>query len=603
MSHINLNLARKWRSKQFDEIIGQNLAIRLIKNSLFRNLIFPVYLFSGTRGCGKTSMARIFAASLNCKQLESFQQNPQSTKIPCTECYSCNAMLNLQHTDFIEIDAASHTGVDNIRQIIDTSSFMPTLGKRKIYLIDEAHMLSKAAFNALLKILEEPPVNVVFMLATTDPHKIIDTVKSRCFQLFFHPINPNDLVPHLEYICTQEDINFTKEALEIIAQESEGSVRDALNIIERARLIDNNLDKNIVLELLGFLDDEQLFQLFKAIIEQNHNSILEFCTKIELQKLNAHIIWKKVIDIIRVALYIKVGTKNIINNYSEKNIQFIISTINNCPTEKLIKMLEICYSYELIFLKSAVPYNVLEIVLLKISKEEKNSSSNGTLKPNNLANLKKENVVPKVSIPANKQEANNNNIQNNTNGDSNNNKENKPQFNSAWDKFTLQIDSINDPLVISIFKQANFKSLDSAINKIYLTFSKDLVFFKDWIDSTKNLWFPLLKQEFGSDVTIDIQFDDSSAINIPLNAPIAPPVPVHIPTGNTNTSSVSNKQSYNNTSTSYSGSNNYKYQARNNRVNVEKEISIDVSDREKWQKANILLKIFPGIISSKAGSP
>ncbi|HZW61234.1 MAG TPA: AAA family ATPase, partial [Candidatus Babeliales bacterium] len=152
-----LNLARKWRSRNFDQIVGQELSVKMLKNSLYLGQFFPVYLFSGQRGCGKTSTARVFAAAVNCKQLPSFQQNPKNFSIPCLTCESCTAMMQGQHPDFFEIDAASHTGVDTIRQIIDASQLLPLMGAKKIYLIDEAHMLSKASFNALLKILEEPP--------------------------------------------------------------------------------------------------------------------------------------------------------------------------------------------------------------------------------------------------------------------------------------------------------------------------------------------------------------------------------------------------------------------------------------------------------------
>src|SRR5688572_28013273 len=183
MSIVTLNLSRKWRSQNFDQIVGQELSIRILKNSLYLAHFFPVYLFSGQRGCGKTSTARIFAAAINCDSLPLIQKNPKTHSIPCLNCNSCIAIREGNHPDFIEIDAASHTGVDNIRSIIESSSLLPLMGRKRVYLINEAHMLSKAAFNAALKILEEPPATVLFILATTNPHKIIDTVRSRCFQL------------------------------------------------------------------------------------------------------------------------------------------------------------------------------------------------------------------------------------------------------------------------------------------------------------------------------------------------------------------------------------------------------------------------------------
>ena len=216
MGEVKLNLARKWRSKQFEEIVGQDLSVRMLKNSLYLQQYFPVYLFSGQRGCGKTTTARIFAASLNCEQLSEFQKNPQNHIIPCRKCLSCKAMECGNHPDFIEIDAASHTGVDNVRSLIDSAFLLPLMGRKKIYLIDEAHMLSKAAFNALLKILEEPPASVTFILATTDPQKIIDTVHSRCFQLFFRPVAMEVLHARLREVCTQENIAFYDAGLTLI---------------------------------------------------------------------------------------------------------------------------------------------------------------------------------------------------------------------------------------------------------------------------------------------------------------------------------------------------------------------------------------------------
>ena len=291
---MHINLARKWRSKNFDELVGQSLVVRLVKNSLYRNLIFPVYLLSGPRGSGKTSIARIFAAALNCHELEAFQKNPQKP-IPCLTCISCSAMRAGNHPDFIEMDAASHTGVDNVRQIIDAASFVPVLGTKKIYLIDEAHMLSKAAFNALLKMLEEPPASVVFMLATTDPHKILETVTSRCFQLFFEPIKSDEVVRHLAYVCMQEGLSFEEEALVLVARETEGSMRDALNLLERLRIAYPCISKQAVIELLGSIDEDRLCELFKAVIQGPVPEILAACVRLELKKYNPHIIWRKLI--------------------------------------------------------------------------------------------------------------------------------------------------------------------------------------------------------------------------------------------------------------------------------------------------------------------
>ena len=260
MALMNLNFARKWRSKNFDQLIGQDVSVRILKNSLYLDQLFPVYLFAGQRGCGKTSTARIFAAAINCHALSDFQKNPKNSSVPCLVCASCALMAKGQHPDFIEIDAASHTGVDNVRQIIDAASLLPVMGRKKIYLIDEAHMLSKAAFNAFLKIMEEPPVGVVFILATTDSQKIIETVRSRCFHIFFKPVEHAKISSHLATICQQENIRADQHALELIVAQSEGSIRDALNLLEQVRFSTSHITAAAVRTVLGHIDDEHVIQ-------------------------------------------------------------------------------------------------------------------------------------------------------------------------------------------------------------------------------------------------------------------------------------------------------------------------------------------------------
>lgn len=274
MEQTVLNLTRKWRSKKFKEIIGQDLVVKILQNSLYKKAFFPVYLFSGQRGCGKTTTARVFAAAMNCSNLAQFQVNPKEFQIPCLDCDSCRAMTQMRHPDFVEIDAASYTGIDNIRNIIDTSSFLPVLSAKKIYLIDEVHMLSKAAFNAFLKILEEPPKFVVFILATTEMQKIPETVRSRCFQLFFNSIPVVHVVQHLQAICEQESIAYQESALELIAQVSDGSLRDAINLLEQARFAGEQVNRTVVCSVLGYVDDQYVYDMIVAILEKKDELLL-----------------------------------------------------------------------------------------------------------------------------------------------------------------------------------------------------------------------------------------------------------------------------------------------------------------------------------------
>lgn len=305
MEHTALNLTRKWRSKKFKEIIGQDLVVKILQNSLYKKAFFPVYLFSGQRGCGKTTTARVFAAAVNCQQLELFQKNPKDYQVPCSQCESCVAMMHMRHPDFVEIDAASYTGVDNIRNIIDTSSFLPVLSHKKIYLIDEVHMLSKAAFNAFLKILEEPPKFVVFILATTEIHKVPETVKSRCFQLFFNPVQISVIVQHLQNICEQERIAYQIPALELIAQVCEGSLRDAINLLEQARFAGEKVTKEVICSVLGYLDDQYIYDIVCAILQKKDGDVIRCIDELHKISISTDYVLKRLQELVYDAMMLK----------------------------------------------------------------------------------------------------------------------------------------------------------------------------------------------------------------------------------------------------------------------------------------------------------
>lgn len=566
MNDIFLNLARKWRSKNFDEMIGQELVVRLLKNSLYRNLIFPVYLFSGPKGCGKTSAARIFAAALNCQKLQEFQQKPQETVVPCLECYSCNSMQKLAHPDFIEIDAASHTGVDNIRQVIDAASFVPVIGKKKIYLIDESHMLSKAAFNAFLKILEEPPAGAVFILATTDVHKILDTVKSRCFQLFFQPVPAHSLIEHLATLCKKEQIDYDTAALQLIAQETEGSVRDALNLIERIRLGNASITKSAVFEVLGFIDDETLCSLFAVLMRQSMRDLLELSANSQLKRFNAVLLFKRLLQLIHSAFWIKHGLEA--TDVSPYMKQQLATLVDSCSTDRLIKMLDICYSCESLFSKTAMPHLVLETVLIKLCQ------ASGVAAPEVPAPKQ----INKQPIDAPKPQVINNNIENSVRVAKTELPAPETQ-DKKWLSCLAEIDKINDPLVISIFRQGKYIAFDEKNNKLELIFSKKLEFFKDWLETTKNIWHPVLSRFFGNLVELNTQFTGAETPSkieqeiLPKGPSVAPRNPDAI---KVNTSQVQSRPVY----------------------KKETETPVDISDSSKWPKANMLVKIFPGTITT-----
>jgi DNA polymerase-3 subunit gamma/tau len=268
-----MNFSRRLRPKIFEEIVGQDLVKSMLKNSIFLDKIFPVYLFAGQRGCGKTSTARIFAKSLNCSNLEIFRSNPKINNVPCLTCISCVNMDKLSHPDFFEIDAASNNGVDNIRQVIETTFYQPLMGMRRVFLIDEAHMLSKAAFNALLKILEEPPKTVVFLLATTEIEKIPVTIRSRAFLSMFPNLPEDILFDFLAKVCVQEGLSFEPEALSLIVGQSQGCPRDALNLLEQICFCSESINLKIVQDVFNYSPASEILAITKMVFVGNASAV------------------------------------------------------------------------------------------------------------------------------------------------------------------------------------------------------------------------------------------------------------------------------------------------------------------------------------------
>ncbi|MGA1003770.1 DNA polymerase III subunit gamma/tau [Vulcanococcus sp.] len=262
-------LHHKYRPQRFDQLVGQEAIAATLGNALRSGRIAPAYLFSGPRGTGKTSSARILARSLNC--LSSDHPTPE----PCGSCELCTSIANGNALDVIEIDAASNTGVDNIRELIERSRFAPVQARWKVYVVDECHMLSTAAFNALLKTLEEPPPRVVFVLATTDPQRVLPTILSRCQRFDYRRIPLDALEQHLGWIAKEENIQITPEALHVVAQRAQGGLRDAESLLDQLSLLPGPVEPTAVWELLGAVPEQELLQLAQALAGAEPLGVIE----------------------------------------------------------------------------------------------------------------------------------------------------------------------------------------------------------------------------------------------------------------------------------------------------------------------------------------
>lgn len=332
-------LYRKYRPKNLDEVAGQKTIVKILKNTIKKNQISHAYLFCGPRGTGKTSIAKILAKTINCTNLNGVN--------PCDKCDNCIEFNQKTSTDIIEIDAASNNGVDEIRELRNKINLVPNTGKYKIYIIDEVHMLTIGAFNALLKTLEEPPAHAVFILATTEPHKIPITILSRCQRLDFQKISLNDIVTRLKQICEIENIKINDDALEQIASLSDGGMRDSLGMLDKlVSYTDDVITIENVNEINGVVTQNQIHELLINITNKDYKNIFEMLDKLNMEgkdfvKLSEEIM-KNLRNNLVETLKNNIET-DLIKNIGRKNAiryieQFgeIINLIKNSNNQKII---------------------------------------------------------------------------------------------------------------------------------------------------------------------------------------------------------------------------------------------------------------------------
>lgn len=362
-------LYRKFRPQTFEEMVGQEHITRTLRNQIMANRVGHAYLFNGGRGTGKTTSAKVLARAINCL-------NPKDGE-PCNECEICKAALNGSLTDIVEMDAASNNSVEDIRSIREEVNFLPTKAKYRVYIIDEVHMLSQGAFNALLKTLEEPPEHVKFILATTEPQKLPATILSRCQRFDFKRISNEDIIKRLEIVCKESNIEITKQALNIIASLAEGAMRDALSILERCvQDGENNIDEDKIKELVGIPKITHIHSITEAILKYNIDEAMESITKVldEGKDLN-NLLWE-VIKYIKDILMVKTGQKLTI--YNETDFENLKKLADEVSKERAISLINELSKLENDMKSSTQRLIVFEAGIIRLCDKELASSENNS---------------------------------------------------------------------------------------------------------------------------------------------------------------------------------------------------------------------------------
>ncbi len=360
-------LYRKFRPLKFSEIVGQEHITTTLKNQIIAGRVGHAYLFNGGRGTGKTSAAKILARAINCL-------NPKDGE-PCNECEICKSAINGSLTDIVEMDAASNNSVEDIRSIREEVNFLPTKAKYRVYIIDEVHMLSQGAFNALLKTLEEPPEHVKFILATTEPQKLPATILSRCQRFDFKRIPNKDIIKRLKIVCAESDIEITDEALQMISVLAEGAMRDALSILERCvQDGENKIDEDKIRDLVGIPKITYVHNIIESILDLNIDKALEnIDIVLNDGKDITNLLWE-MIKYVKDLLVFKTSKR--LNLYTDEEVNEIKELVDNIEKEKLINLV-----YKLSELESDIKWStqktiVFQAGIIKLCSKQAEISSN-----------------------------------------------------------------------------------------------------------------------------------------------------------------------------------------------------------------------------------
>ena len=481
-------LYRVYRPKNFEDVVGQEHIVKTLKNQIKNNNIGHAYLFSGTRGTGKTSTAKIFARAVNCL-------NPINEE-PCNECEICKDTLNDNIMDIVEIDAASNNSVDDIRELRESVKYTPSKAKYKVYIIDEVHMLSQGAFNALLKTLEEPPSYVIFILATTEPHKIPATILSRCQRFDFKRVSSKDIANRMEYICKKENIEAEDKALSLIARNSQGALRDALSILDQCMSFGNDkIEYDDVIELLGTVNIDELFELSQAIIDEN--------TKKSLQILNEFIVWGKdirnlindLIDHFRNIMVCKVS-KDLeeIISLPEESINKLKEQSQNIEMNDLIRILNILSETQDSMKTSSNTRILAEVTIMKIAQPMFDESKEALIK--RIENLEKIIETGNIKVISVKEE--NKDTSKLEVAEESDHEDNKEEVvyedvksddvklvESSWKKIIQKIKEDKKPNIYALLKEVNSFNVNKST--LYIIFNDNFSFARSRLSSKETM--------------------------------------------------------------------------------------------------------------------
>ena len=482
-------LYRAYRPQTFKDVVGQEHIIRTLKNQIENGNVGHAYLFCGTRGTGKTSTAKIFARAVNC--IDSVNEEP------CNECEVCKDILNDNIMDVIEIDAASNNSVDDVREIRENVKYTPAKCKYKVYIIDEVHMLSQGAFNALLKTLEEPPSYVIFILATTEPHKIPATILSRCQRFDFKRVTVQDMSSRMKEICEDVNIEVDERALNLIARNSQGALRDALSILDQCMSFsDDKIEYKDVVDLLGTVNIEQLFEMAEYVIKEDTKKCLEI--------LNEFVIWGKdiknliddLIDHFRNLMICKVSTElDEIISLPEETIEQLKAQSSLIETNDIIRILNILSETQDNIKSSSNPRVLAEVSIMKLSQPMFDESKESLIK--RLANL--EEIIKSGNIKITTDNTTSTVESQVTTGVENKQPEVEEVYyeevksedvklvEKSWENILMNIKKDKNMPVYAILREA--KDFNVYANDLYIIFDDNFAFAKNKLNDPKTLGY------------------------------------------------------------------------------------------------------------------